>query len=151
MTSIQVQQEQGGFEFPSISICSLDVYSTLKDLIVLPVLETSSIEQPGIAGIMSSAVYTSLVEKYLYSTLYAALDESTKDKAYTPLNETILSCLYNFELCSSSEFTRYLDDAYGPCLKYSPSKLMTKTGSLKGSLLDHLNCLFWSLIWKDYI
>lgn len=139
MTSIQVQQDQGAVEFPSISFCSLDAYKQVEDLVTLPAFEASSTEQPEqFAGIMSSALFESESVKYLYTTLYAALDESTRDKAYTPLNETILVCLYNFDICNSSEFTRYLDVIYGPCLKYTPSKPTTKTGKLNGLRVDLL-------------
>lgn len=139
MTSVQVQQEQDAVEFPSISFCSLDAYKQVEELVNLPAFEVSSTIQPEqFAGVMSSALFASENVKYLYSSLYAALDESTRDKAYTPLNETILVCLYNFYLCSSSEFTRYLDVKYGPCLKYTPSKQMTKTGNLNGLRVDLL-------------
>ena len=135
MISIQVQ-EKNLIEFPSVVFCSLDAYKKVGDYVEN--IDLSAPPNPNVIGVLSEENQRNIFTRYLYSTMYASFNETVKEKLNNPLNETIISCFYNFELCDVRDFTLYTSVNYGPCLRYTASKPLTKPGHLSGLQLDIL-------------
>jgi len=114
-------------------------------------LSIPSIPNENDIGVLSGETQSNTFTRYLYSSLYSTLNETVKQLINKPLNEIIISCFYNFEICDKRDFTYFASVNYGPCLKYTPAKPLTKPGFLNGLQLDILldPLLVTEVLWAE--
>lgn len=135
MTSLGVQ-DKAFIEFPTVVFCPLDAYKKVGDYVGN--INLSAPANPNVLGVLSGETQSNIFSRYLLSMLYSTFNDTVKEQITGPLNETIISCFYNFELCNISDFSLYTSVNYGPCLRYNPSKPLTKPGFLNGLQIDIL-------------
>lgn len=96
---------------------------------------TSDQSSQQLNGVLTSQVYNNLQLRFLYNMLAGAFNETLRKMLFNPLNETILSCIYDLSFCSFKDFTVFIDSSYGLCLRYTPPKPTTKAGRVNASKL----------------
>lgn len=137
MTSLDVQ-EKTSVEFPSIVFCSLDAYKKVEDYVEDIDFSESPVSNDTIVGVLSQENKKTRLTQFVLASFFDSFNDTLKEKIYKPLNETIISCIYDFELCNKQDFSFYSSATFGPCLRYTPPKRLTKTGIINGLRLDML-------------
>jgi len=61
-----------------------------------------------------------------------------ENKFMNPINETVLSCLFDHQICSTEFVSTKKMSMYGICLKIDPKKRVSKAGSSNGLNVDIL-------------
>ena len=89
-------------------------------------------------GVLTTDTIMQRTSQFLYSTQFAAFNDTMKQKCYSPLNEMILSCAFNFLTCNMSDFTFYSSHTFGPCLRYTPSQILKSHGQTMGLRIELL-------------
>ncbi len=71
------------------------------------------------------------------------LNESSKEQFYNPINESIISCIYNSRTCKQEEFFYFTHPFFGPCITFNTKERLKNTGPTNGLninvLLEPLN------------
>lgn len=116
-------------EFPSISICNLNPFTTNKSYeFVRTVLEDSGFIDNS-TEILNSLFENTLRTLKLRSVMFVfsnnLTDEQKKSLGYD-LKDTLISCTFNIDDCSANDFEWYFDLQYGNCYKFNGRKLINK-------------------------
>lgn len=139
MTSQSVIQSPSSYDFPSVVFCPLDAFTKVEPLIShIDLTSTSDQSSQQDDGVLTLQVHNNLQLRFLYNMLAGTFNETLRKMLFNPLNETILSCIYDFSFCSFKDFTPFIDNSYGPCLRYTPAKPTTKAGRLNGLKIEIL-------------
>lgn len=124
-------------EFPIVKICSLNPFTTSF---------SKEFMEKSLNKSMNEKIDTNMTHKLkLINNRYMAIlnaigqDESTQSKFGYSLNQTVLSCLYNFADCSIDEDLDHIYDYYfGNCLRFNSKqqKRQSVSGWLNGLQLE---------------
>jgi hypothetical protein len=126
-------------DFPVILVCNLDPLT--KDETIKSVQKFESPErmqrQLGIFSAYTEYIIPALLG--LTSNFFSKFNKfELENKFMNPINETVLSCLFDHQICSTEFVSTKKMSMYGICLKIDPKKRVSKAGSSNGLNVDIL-------------
>ena len=114
-------------DFPTVSICNLNPYLTNSSwAFVEDILVKNGLLNP----LAPTAAFQYIFSDYLLifrflsgiNSINPNLADSLRKSFGYDLNETLLSCIYNMEICTVDDFEWYYDIVYGNCYKFNSGK-----------------------------
>ena len=130
VTKIQFNPEVVS-RFPAVAICNQNPFATNYSNQILK----NFFDQPDIKSYLNKSNginLKNLIEiKFLAQAFANNLTIDHKKKIGYEINETILACTFNLEICDLSEFQSYYDFFYGNCFVFNSFKENTEKDSSK--------------------
>ena len=91
-----------------------------------------------IFGTMTDLSIRKMSMRVLFSSNANAKNSSFLNQLFNPVNETIISCLYDFKPCQIEEFSTSINLLHGVCISFRTNRTLTKPGNLNGLRIDIL-------------
>ncbi len=124
-----------------MTFCNLDQFSSNESTAFRDKLASGTLKKSmktgldSTIGILSQSTILNML--FMYRAHQNILINKTLiDMLDTPLNETIVSCIYNFEACASRSFSTFYDMYQGKCITFRASSELKTAGSLNGLRLE---------------
>lgn len=120
-------------QFPTVTFCNLDPIHT-KDL--------GDFINTTFANAWNTSTYDNRVDLIKAITMFSLVtiltNDSMKKQSGLSINDMLISCKFDLELCNSSQFEWYYDFFYGNCFKFNSNGNLnvTKTGKYAGLNLE---------------
>lgn len=142
VSSIRVYKEYSS-QFPNIYLCDIDFLTKNETLDYFLNTNNSSWKyqlnnDPNYLGIYSDTTLDAMIRISQFIVKNSNnLNETVKNSFQNPINETFLSCLYNFEKCHINDFS-IVQNLLGLCIKIDIKNKISKPGDVNGLSLDIL-------------
>ncbi len=120
-------------DMPVITICNLNPFATKYSREFITQMDLQNKSQP-FGNSNSSSVFEYLNTKYFVaSKVWSSLDGSTRKRFGLSLNQSLISCVFNWADCAlEQDFEEFYDPLYGNCFRYNFDR--SKTVSFSGSM-----------------
>ena len=109
--------------FPAVSICNLNKFQNpISVSAINQIITTFGLQNE--FSVNSLQNYNNLFNDYFYvqyeTTMLTLLQfKKISNVSQYPLNQTLISCLFQFEPCSAADFEYYYDNYYGNCYRFN--------------------------------
>ena len=122
-------------DFPKVTVCNINPFTTQYAFNLLKKFDRNSI-------LNSNSLDSTPFKSLLFTSIgQVATDNDTNKMLIShSLNDILISCKYNQEVCTASDFTWYFDLYYGNCYSFNSGSNSTgQSVALKQSSIPGLN------------
>ena len=129
--------------FPKVTICMLSPFTTkyaydfLKDNIDSPY---NFLRNESLLENLNFSHKYDIIDKFILAANSLMNDKNVshrlqREKLSYPLNDLLISCYFNWNSCSSNDFTMHFESVYGNCFAFN-SNLMNMSGQAYGLKIE---------------
>ena len=107
--------------YPKITICNVNLYTTkyAYDYLMSLNLTLNQIENLITSGDLTNAIFVYSTNNRNVAARIQALSDEEKQSFSHTLNQTLLSCMFNFQPCTANDFKWEWDRLYGNCFSFN--------------------------------
>ncbi len=108
--------------FPKVTICNVNLYTTkyAYDYLTSLNLTLTQIESLINSGDLTNAIFVySTNNRNVAARIQQELSDEEKQAFSHTLNQTLLSCMFNFQPCTANDFKWEWDRMYGNCFSFN--------------------------------
>jgi hypothetical protein len=125
--------------FPKVTFCNQNQFTTEKALEFLKQVDKSSNNNISVFDRTKMKNLTQRQKTQLYTSLNTMATSTMLQNKLNfshSLEDIVLSCFFNNQVCNMNDFLSFLDPIYGLCFLFKPSKPVYGAGPLNGIIID---------------